>query len=379
MNKLGEKGLYTSESKKKMKEDEKSRNREIAELQAQIAALTAERDDAIKNATSTKKVDVKLNLVKDELEIAEKKPRAAIKNEPDANSAQLNEKGGKMTKRKRSKKVKEEDEEGTGEENDDADYGKPAKKARTKKVKKEDSADEEDDDNYVKPTKKARARKVKKEEETDDDDDYAKPAKKSRSRNVKKEKEPETIKEEVDNTGAIVAPQKRAARGKKAVKDEIVDGQADATVSPEVEPKAPTKRAIKKEEIDESNGLDIAVQQPKTKTNGKKGNKKATKQESSETRPSTLKRTPSESPNLLADIDPAPETKAYGDGIMEGKRIAHEMAPAVGETEDDSESFIEKKSATASKTKNKGGKGKKAYVATTLLVYNVLMMVQCCS
>jgi hypothetical protein len=335
MNKLGEKGLYTTESKKRMKEEQNSRTREIAELQAQVEALTAERDNAIRNATSTKNVDVKINLVKDELESAEKKPKAAAKDGAKVDSDQSNEKGGKTAKRKRGKKVKKEEEE-TDEEDDD-DYAKPAKKSRTKKANKEEEAD-------------------------DDDDDYTKPAKKSRAKKFKKEKEPEIVKEEVDNSDAIVAPKKRAARGKKAVKEEIIDEQASAIVSPEVKPKASTKTAVKKEEIDELNGLDETAEHPKTKGNGKKGGKKAVKQESPETSPSTLKGDPSESSSLLASMDPAPKVKTYAQGIRDGMRDAFEAALAAGETEDDFEAFVEEKRAAsaASQTKKRGGRAKKA-------------------
>jgi hypothetical protein len=166
MNKLGEKGLYTAESKKKRKQDQINRTREIEELKARVEALTEERERTLEIGKSTKKVDVKVQAARDELEAAENNTKPAIKND-------LQESSGtqKTAKRKRSAKaVKEEDD-------DDAYDAMPAKKSRAKKVKKEEGT--------------------------------------------------EAIKMEEDNDipAATSAPKNRTARGKKAFKEEDLDGQ----------------------------------------------------------------------------------------------------------------------------------------------------------
>jgi hypothetical protein len=165
MNKLGEKGLYTAESKKKRRQDQINHTREIEELKAQVEALTEERERTLEIGKSTKKVDAKVQAARDELEAAESNTKPAIKNGPQESSGTP-----KTAKRKRSAKA----------------------------VK------EEDNDAYdAMPAKKFRARKVKREEGT------------------------EAIKMEEDNDipAAISAPKNRTARGKKAFKEEDLDDQ----------------------------------------------------------------------------------------------------------------------------------------------------------
>ena len=67
MNKLGERGLYTIASKRKMRQDQIDQAQDIEKLQAQVATLTTERDAALAKGTSTKKISVKLEAAKEDL------------------------------------------------------------------------------------------------------------------------------------------------------------------------------------------------------------------------------------------------------------------------------------------------------------------------
>ncbi|PBP15362.1 hypothetical protein BUE80_DR013901 [Diplocarpon rosae] len=133
------------------------------------------------------------------------------------------------------------------ENEEDIKSAKPATKHRMKKVKKEeDGEDVEAAFEDTKPvlSKKPRAKKgVKKEEGTDEVTAEAKqvPIKNSRAKkNVKKEEESVEMsrplgdkefvnkEEDVDIPVLLMAPNKRALRGKKAVKAEFVDEDAVA-------------------------------------------------------------------------------------------------------------------------------------------------------
>jgi hypothetical protein len=312
MNKLGEKGLYTAESKKKMRQDKINRAQEIEELQVRVAALTAERDDALANRSSPQKVNVKLELAKDELMKAEQKIEAGAKKgakiEPDASPA----KAEKTAKRKRDRRVNKEEEE-----NDDA---RPAKKSRAKKVKKDEEA--------------------------------------------------ATVKEEDDGAMAATAtPKEHNARGKKAVKEENVDEQDNDSKSSEVNRKARAKiangkKAIKEEVVDEHNGVDETTEhsEVKAKPQSRKGRKKAIKQENSETAPSGVKGKPSEL--AVSSVGSVPTAKeGYILGIKDSDlQYEFDMALDAGEIEDDFEAYVEKRKIelAESQPKKRGGRGKKA-------------------
>lgn len=313
MNKLGEKGLYTAESKKKMRQDKINRAQEIEELQASVAALTAERDDALANNSSTKKVDVKLELAKDELMNAEQKIEAGTKKddkiEPDGSPA----KAEKTAKRKRDRRVKKEEEE-----NDDA---RPVKKSRTKKVNKDEEA--------------------------------------------------ATVKEEDDGAmAATVTPKEHDARGKKAVKEESVDEQENDSKSSEVNRKGRTKianskKAIKEEVVDEHDGVNETTGHPgvKAKPQSRKGRKKAIKQENPETALSAVKGKPSELAVSSAESVPTANDEGYIPGIKDSDlQYDFDMALDAGEIEDDFEAYVEKRKIelVESQPRKRGGRRKKA-------------------
>ena len=304
MNKLGEKGLYTAESKKKRRQDQISRTREIEELKAHIEALTAERERALENGNSTKKVDVKIQATKDELESAEKNQKAVIKKNSQEECGTQ-----KTAKRKRSSNATKEEEVG-----DDAYNAKPANKSRANKVKKEDGA--------------------------------------------------EAVKEVEEDFPAVVsAPKKRAVRGKKAVKEEGFDYQYNKDGSSEVNPKMATNKAesrkVKKESLDEQKGIGETVEHSDGKSNGrsKDGSIKAVKHAKS----STLKRDPSGPINTSSGAIPATATESYIPSIKDSDlQYDFDMALEAGEIDDDFEAYIEmRKAETAQSKQRKSRKGKK--------------------
>ena len=207
MNKLGEKGLFTTESKRKKRQDQVDRNREIEELQAQDAA--------------------KLETVNDNPGGAKKKTKATT-----ANDGSEEESGGKKTtKRKRSSKaIKEED--------DDEVYDvRPTKKSRAKKAKKEEESEmikEEIDDAppAILPQKKraGRGKKAVKKEAPDDQDSEAGPSEVKPKDATKKSKGKNAVKEEiVDEQNDIdqvaeyqetSSKSQRKKRGRRAIKQE---------------------------------------------------------------------------------------------------------------------------------------------------------------
>lgn len=65
---LGETGIRTAESKKKMREDKKARANEIAELNAKLEAMTAERDVLKEGAKSRAKMDNKVEELQKEID-----------------------------------------------------------------------------------------------------------------------------------------------------------------------------------------------------------------------------------------------------------------------------------------------------------------------
>ncbi|KIN07976.1 hypothetical protein OIDMADRAFT_110631 [Oidiodendron maius Zn] len=306
MNKLGEKGLYTAESKKKKRQDQISHNREIEELEAQVQALTAERERALENGISTKKVDVKIKTAKDELESA-----------------------GKNTK-------------ATSKKNSQGESGTQT------------------------PLKRKRSSNAAKEEEDDDDRYDAKPAKKSRAKKAKKEEGAEAIKEEEEEfSAAISTTKKRSARDKKAIKEENLDEQYNEAGSSEVTPTTTAHKTnskkVKRESLDEHKGIDKTIENPKGKSNSqpKKSSRKATNRESSGTKFSTLMDDPS---NSIESSSAAAAGENYIPGISNAE-LQHDFDKALDaeEIDDDFEAYIEKRKAeTAGSKQKKGRKNKKS-------------------
>jgi hypothetical protein len=204
MNKLGETGLRTAESKKKVREDKKNRANEMKELEAKLAAVEAERDALLQGGGSTARLDAQVGSVKDEIE--EKKT--------------------------------------------------PKKKPATKKRVKNESDDDGDEAFETMPAKKKRATKAKKEEDANlikDEDEVdapiAAPKKRApRKKAVKAEDNASMFKEEegLDDQTMTTAPKKRAPRGRKAVKEEPVDEQNVNDSGEPSEVNAPVKKGRKK-------------------------------------------------------------------------------------------------------------------------------------
>jgi hypothetical protein len=173
MNKLGEKGLHTAETKRRIRQDQINRNREVEESQDQV----------------------------EDLDDAEKKPTPVVNKESNQDSGIK-----KATKRKRSSKAIEEEDV-----DEDADDVKPVKKARAKKPKKE-KAPETIKEETIK--------------EENDDAPAAISAPVKRAARVKKGKDPEMIKEEdlddLDNSARSSGAQPKKST-KKALKEESLE------------------------------------------------------------------------------------------------------------------------------------------------------------
>lgn len=178
MNKLGEKGLHTAETKRKIRQDQINRNREVEESQDQV----------------------------EDLDDAEKKPTPVVKKESNQDSGIK-----KATKRKRSAKAIEEEDV-----DEDADDVKPVKKARAKKPKKEKAPETIKEETTKKETIK----------EENDDAPAAISAPVKRAARVKKGKDPEMIKEEdlddLDNSARSSGAQPKKST-KKALKEESLE------------------------------------------------------------------------------------------------------------------------------------------------------------
>jgi hypothetical protein len=226
MNKLGEIGIRTSETKRRMREEAKNRITEMDEGEGEPAAT---------------KQDV--------------------------------------AKLKRARANKDSDEEGVFEKN------KPAPKKRATKVKKE-VVDDLNDSGASKTAKKGRKKGVKDEpvdEEGIDGATEIKPKLNVPTKGRKKGLKDEPVDDDGIGASDFQPKAKALAKGREnALKEEPVDeenGLADAAKEVKPKPKATTKKGRKKsleEPIDEQNGSD-ASGEIKPKAAAKKPRKKATK------------------------------------------------------------------------------------------------------
>jgi hypothetical protein len=215
MNKLGESGIRTKETLKRMREEKKARTHEVDELKAQLAAAEAERD-ALKEGSA-------------------KKPAA----------------------KKRARAKEESDDE------DAFEGAKPAPKKRATKVKKEE-VDVDESVPEVKPKAKKGRKSAVKEEVADEDIGVtdipgakSKAATKGRKKAVKKE---ET--DAGDELAAEVKPKAPAKRGRKAaVKEEVIDEGDDIAKAPEAKPKAAAKKGRKKAVKKEESEVQVALEE----------------------------------------------------------------------------------------------------------------------
>ncbi|KAH8660782.1 poly polymerase and DNA-ligase Zn-finger region-domain-containing protein [Tricladium varicosporioides] len=313
MNKLGETGLRTAASKKKMREEQKNRALEIEELKEKIVAATTERDELLAAGKSATKVNKRLNKIQKELDDYEAADKL------------------KTPTKKRVKGDVDEDEE-----------EKPAKKKRATKAKKEEDGDGED----VKPTKKARAKKIVKKEDGGGEE-AEKPAKKPRAKKAVKNEDDEDIEmpdaaaEENKPTPPLKKP--RANKAKKEELQELQTIKNEEVDKPTVAPKkrGPRSKIVKEEDVDEEETVE-------KKAPSKKGRKRSIKDE------------PHEDTNLIAS---ATENEHIDNG--ETRILGHENADLraefedlldKGEIEDDFEKFVEKSKAPMPKGKGRGGK-----------------------
>ncbi|KAF4632762.1 hypothetical protein G7Y89_g5362 [Cudoniella acicularis] len=359
MNKLGESGLRTAASKKRMREEQKNRDLELKEMQEKLAAVTAERDALLESGHSATKLNAQIEKIQNELE---------------------DHKAGKTKPAAKKRAKAESDDEGHEEK-------KPAKKKRATKAKKEDDGNEE----AVKPARKPRAKKAVKKEENEDaemaeasEEDKPAPAKKPRAKKVKKEEAEnnEIVKneEQAAAPAAITAPKKRASRGKKAIKEEEeADELAEAQP---VEKKALAKRGRKKAVKEEpAEGAPAGLESSFAAATAT--SKLPTEGESS----GPVKGEPADDTVNLAA--PANEEASQGSAVansgsaqdsqntdgaggaethipgIKDSDLQAEFAAAVaaGEIEDDFDAFTEGKKGEM--PKKKGGRGKKATSGTS--------------
>lgn len=272
MNKLGEKGLRTTESKRQLLQAQKTRQHEIDELKERNAALEAAllaRDAGGPSALKIKAEMDKLEAEMEELTTPSKK-KAPTKKRVRGDDDQEDAKPAKKRRAKKAVKKEESDSESDvladleAVLKQDPEEEKPAKKARGKKAVKKDQNEELDDadikDEQVeekpKPARKGRAKKVvaKPEEGETDVENEVLPAPSKRSRakkNVKKE-EDEVIKDEQVDELSLPA-QKKSARGKKVVKNE----NGESAVKRESVKRGGRKAASKDEPVEDAVMADI--------------------------------------------------------------------------------------------------------------------------
>jgi len=223
MNKLGESGMRTAESKKRMREEKKNREHEINELKEKLVAAEAERDALKQGSGSAKKLEAQVDAIKGELEGAgQKKPVGKKRVKPDSA--------------------------------DDEEEKKPAKKKRVSKAKKTVKQEDDEEEEEVIPAKKSRAKKaVKKEKDADDEDVLDAPGDipvAKRANRGKKVKEEATDEDEASEAKPK-APAKKA-RGKKVVKEEPIDEDETAEVKKAPVKKGRSKKTVKKEDVEEA-------------------------------------------------------------------------------------------------------------------------------
>ncbi|KAM3066546.1 hypothetical protein ACMFMG_002261 [Clarireedia jacksonii] len=251
MNRLGEKGTRTAESKRQLQADKSAEMGSNEELQASLEEAKEERDqfalEGKQNTMAARACDKKIvayeKELKKRLKQADRERNVADKQEE------------KETK-KRGRAKKEEDI-------DEDEEVKPAKKKRATKAKKEESEDEEE----VIPAKTSRGRKTAVKKEESENEEEVIPAKTSRDRKtaVKKE-EPEEVK---------VKPAAKSRAKKPAVKkEESPNMMVDELQAEEEEEIKPVKKsrgkkgAVKKEEEEDDN--EVLTKAPPARRGGKK-------------------------------------------------------------------------------------------------------------
>lgn len=306
MNRLGEKGLYTAESKRKMKQDQIDRTGEGQDLQAQVEAFKGEGAFAFQNGESSQKANEKMEVAKDDLN------NAGIKGQATRKKASKEDSGPQKTKRKRASNfIKEE---------------------------------EDDEESYdVKPTKRSRTKKVKKEEETD---------------LVKEESDHEPVRRS--------APKKRAGRGKKVVKEESPDDEtnhqeSDVTAKRNVK-KSKGKPVVKEEtfDLEEYKTLGSERQETKSADQPKRRRGQAIKKQTSAAQRTNLAggvptRVGKSPPNLSAGA-----ALSHISGVKDS--VLHDdfdRAVDAGEIEDGSEAYAQERKA-APQPKKKRSRGKRS-------------------
>lgn len=190
MNKLGEKGLFTKETMKKLRAEAKGRKGEINEMTAKLAELEAEKEILRQGGTVRSGLTPEIEQLKSEIE-----------GKPDVSN--------KTASLKHVRPEGEEEEE-----------TKPAKKKRATKAKVKKEASVEEDEEDVKPVKKSRASKAKVKAEASEDEGEKKLAKKQRAPAKGKVKQ-----EATQDEAPPAAKPTRKARVKKEIKNETTDDE----------------------------------------------------------------------------------------------------------------------------------------------------------
>ncbi|TAQ86629.1 hypothetical protein B7494_g5043 [Chlorociboria aeruginascens] len=338
MNKLGEAGLRTKESKRKMNEEKKARDLEVQELQEELAAATAERD-AVKGAGGSAKEDVlsaRIGEFRQQIE--------------DLLS-------GKTTATPKEKPVPKGKKHGRGTDGSEEEFEeekKPLKK-RSKKAKKDEDLDE------VMPAKKSRGKKSVKQEQDDEMADAPETiASKKRPRGKKAVKEEDvSIKEEDEE--ASIAPIASKKRGKRAIKEEDSkianeDVKAAAPAAPAPPRRAQGKKATKEQQT-KGNDIEEPSQPADSKAPAKKSRKQAGKQEPAGTDIKAESSTaPANKQSQATDVTGADET--FISGIKDDDLVAEHTSLVDSGYDLDFDAFVAQKKALASesKPKKKGGR-----------------------
>ncbi|KAL3418908.1 hypothetical protein PVAG01_09129 [Phlyctema vagabunda] len=227
MNRIGQTGTRTTETKRKMRADKLNREEELKDLQDRGETINEETTKVKPESSTSKKMSSK------------KRSKAELSEDDDDNKKPA-------TKKQRGKKA-------VKDENDNEEVI-PAKKSKGKKAVKDENDNEE-----VMPAKKSRGKKAVKDEEPED----IKPAKKSQGKEAKKEEpvsspsaEDETpdwskfsvqlLKQELGNRGL-------SKSGKKAdliARLEEADGTDELSNNSKTDPvpsSPPVRRKVKKE------------------------------------------------------------------------------------------------------------------------------------
>jgi hypothetical protein len=326
MNKLGEVGLRTTETKKKMRQGKKERDQANSEMQDNNAITGIERGDLKEESEPETKKDIKSGV----------NGKPALKKRGRAKKGSENEEGDfkededeKPAKKKRGRAKKgSENEEGDFKEDEDE---KPVKKKRAIKVEKEPANEEKhfEEGEDGKPAKNKRAIKVKKETANEDTEN-------SESKPPSNRRRKATIKNETNYESSTPNPIEAEEKPKKGRKRAVKIEVDDSAIASDSKPAANQgrKRIVKKEQVNEQNQIDDL----------------------------RVKGEPSDAVNLLSGFLPVAEERKPKVSNSLSAGVANEVFKEE-DTGNDLESKVEEGTdgdVTKTQPKTKSSKGKKA-------------------